>query len=141
MVYPAIFFEDMSGALDAAYRSEKAKLHYAFVYDEADRLLYVYDLGVSDPGQQFLEATRDLESLLNFQLREGECDNWTVCITEYVQEARRRAACIGYAPGADCEQNFERLFAIGDGVDSEKIPREIGLTLIGEMLCLPPSVE
>jgi len=117
------------------YRSEKAKLHYAFVYDEADRVLYVYDLTASPP-MQFSEATGALVWLLSLRLEDGKCDSWTACLTDYVQEARRRATCLGYTLGADEEQAFERMFAIGEEVDSGSISREDGLAEIKEVLDL-----
>jgi len=119
----------------AAYESEKAKLHYAFVYDEADQLLYLYDLSASPPAQ-FEETTRSLSSLLTSQLENEKCSSWTATLTDYVQEVRRRAACIGYTFSVDEEQAFERMLAIGAGVDSGRVPREDGLVEIREPLGL-----
>lgn len=135
--YPYIWLDDIIATPVMAYKSEKAKLHYAFVYDEADRVLYVYDLATA-PSVQFEEATKLLDSSLRFQLEEGKCDKWTVCITDYVQEVRRRAACLGYTLSALQEQAFERMFTIGEGVDSGRIPREDGLAEIKEVLYVPP---
>jgi hypothetical protein len=120
------------------YKSEKAKLHYAFVYDEADQLLYVYDLAASPPVQ-YDEATRFLRGLLDSQLEAENCDTWTACVTDYVQEVRRRAGCLGYTLGNDEEQVFERMFAIGDGVDSGRIPREDGLAEMRKALHVFPQ--
>ena len=128
-----LMLADIPGMALALYMSEK--LHYAFVYDEADRLLYVYDLTASPPVQ-FSEATRLLDSMLRFQLESGQCDNWTACITDFEQEVRRRAACLGYTLGADQEQAFERMFVIGEKVDSSRISREDGLAEIREPLYL-----
>ena len=117
------------------YRSEKAKLHYAFVYDEADQVLYLYDLSASPPVQ-FEETTRSLRSLLTSQLENEKCVSWTATLTDYVQEVRRRAACIGYTFSIDEEQAFERMFAIGEKVDSGRISHEDGLVEIREPLGL-----
>jgi hypothetical protein len=108
-------------------------LHYAFVYDEADRILYLYDLAAPAP-QQFDDATRPLDYLLTSQLENVKCENWAATLTDYVQEIRRRATCLGYTLGVDEEQAFERMFAIGEGVDSGRIPREEGLAEIREVL-------
>jgi len=121
-----------------AYRSEKAKLHYAFVYDEAGEVLYLYDLAAS-PTVQFDEAMRPLVLLLPWQLKGGECESWTACLTDYAQEARRRATCLGYTLCADEEQAFERMFAVGEGVDSGRISREDGLDEIREVLYARPT--
>jgi len=120
------------------YKSEKAKLHCAFVYDEADRILYLYDLAAPAP-QQFDHATRPLDYMLSSQLEDGKCDSWTTCLTDYAQEVRRRATCLGYTLGADEEQTFERMFAIGEGVDSRRIPPEEGLAKIREVLYARPT--
>ena len=122
----------------AAYESEKAKLHYAFVYDEAGEVLYLYDLAAS-PTVQFDEAMRPLVLLLPWQLKGGECESWTACLTDYAQEARRRATCLGYTLCADEEQAFERMFAVGEGVDSGRISREDGLDEIREVLYARPT--
>jgi hypothetical protein len=116
-----------------AYKSEKAKLHYAFVYDEEDRVLYLCDLA-APTSKQFEEATRFLDGLFYSQLEAQNCDTWTECVTDYVQEVRRRAACLGYTLRADQEKAFERMFTIGEGVDSGRIPREDGLAEIKEAL-------
>ena len=126
---------DIPGTAVAAYMSEKRKLHYAFVYDEADRVLYVYDLAASATAQ-FYEATRSLRSLLTSQLENEKCAGWTATLTDYVQEVRRRAICIGYTFSVDEEQAFERMLAIGEGVDSGRIAREEGLVEIREPLGL-----
>jgi hypothetical protein len=131
---------DIPGTALTAYLSEKRKLHYAFVYDEEDRVLYVYDLAAS-ASAQFNEATRFLDGLLYSQVEAGNCDTWTACITDYVQEVRRRAACLGYTLGNDEEEVFERMFAIGEGVDSGRIPREDGVAEIRRLpyIARPPS--
>lgn len=117
------------------HKSEKAKLHYAFVYDEQDRVLYGYDLAASGPVQ-FSEATRPLGFSVGLQLEYGKCESWTACLSDYVQEARRRATFIGYTIGADEEETFERMLAIAEGVDSGRISREEGLAEIREPLYL-----
>jgi hypothetical protein len=55
-----------------------------------------------------------------------------------VQEVRRRATCLGYTLGVDEENAFERMFAIGEEVDSGRIPREEGQAEIREPLYLRP---
>ena len=68
-------------------------------------------------------------------------DKWTVCITDYVQEVRRRAACIGYALGNDEEQVFERMFAVGEGVDSGRISCEDGLAEMRKARYVPAPTD
>jgi len=98
----------------------------------------VYDLEAPAPAQ-FSEAIGRLGYLLSLQLENGKCESWTACLKEYVQEARRRASCLGYTLGADEEQAFKRMFAIGDGVDSGKISHEDGLSEIRRVLFLSLS--
>jgi hypothetical protein len=109
-----------------AYQSERAKLHYAFVYDETSRVLYRYDL--TDPApKQFDEVTRPLGDALRRQLTDGECDTWTPCLTDYVQEVRQRATCMEYTITLEDEQALERMLTIGEGVDVDRISREAAL--------------
>jgi hypothetical protein len=133
-----IYLADIPGTVVMAYLSEKTKLHYAFVYNEADQVLYLYDLAVSVPVQ-FEETTRSLRSLLTSQLENEKCASWTATLTDYAQETRQRAACIGHTFSVDEEQTFERMFAIGEGVDSGKIQREDGLAQIRQVLYARPT--
>jgi len=55
-----------------------------------------------------------------------------------VQEVRRRATRLGYTLGVDEENAFERMFAIGEEVDSGRIPQEEGQAEIREPLYLRP---
>jgi hypothetical protein len=113
------------------FQSEKQKIHFAFVYDEAGRLLYVYDLKVSPPDQ-FNMAMWQLAEELYKQLKLKECGTWSVCINDYVKEARQRANCIGYPLGAKEEREFEDLLTIGEWVDSGQVLYEEGLNNIRE---------
>jgi hypothetical protein len=133
-----IYLADIPGTVVMAYVSEKTKLHFAFVYDEAGQVLYLYDLADSQPVQ-FEEVTRHIRSLLTSQLENEKCASWTAILTAYVQETRQRAACIGYTLCVDEEQAFERLLTIGEGVDSGRIPREDGLAEIREVLYARPT--
>jgi hypothetical protein len=137
-IYLDIALADIPGTALAAYISEKRKLHYAFVYDEADQVIYLYDFADSLPVQ-FEEVTRHIRSLLTSQLENEKCASWTAILTAYVQETRQRAACIGYTLCVDEEQAFERLLTIGEGVDSGRIPREDGLAEIREVLYARPT--
>jgi hypothetical protein len=117
----------------AAYRSEKAILHYAFVYDESGRVLYRYDLKTSPP-QRFNAAMNPLAKDLYTQLDEGKCDTWSTCIADYVKEARQRAECMGYTLGPEEEQTFDDLLCIGEWVDSGHVLPKEGLLDIDETL-------
>ena len=117
----------------AAQRSEEAKFHYAFVYDEAGRVLYRYDL--KDPLiKQFNHSIRPLDDELVKQLKGKKCDPWSTCIADYIREARQRANCIEYSLSAEEEQGFEDLLTISGWVDSGQVLREEGLTDIKEIL-------
>ena len=109
-----------------AYRSERAKLHYAFIYDNEDRVVYRYDLEVPALAR-FADVTRPLSEALYAQLADGKCNTWTACLTDYAQEARKRAACVGYTLGAEDEQQFERIFAIGEAMDTSRVSPEAAL--------------
>jgi hypothetical protein len=137
-IYLDMALADIPGTVVMAYVSEKTKLHYAFVYDEGDQVLYLYDLADSLPVQ-FEEVTRHIRSLLSSQLEDGKSESWTACLTAYVQETRQRAACMGYTLGADEEHAFDRMFAIAEEVDSGRIPREEGLAEIREVLYARPT--
>jgi hypothetical protein len=108
-------------------RSEQAKLHYAFVYDETDHVLYRFNLAA--PAQaRFTDAMTPLRQALYAQLKEGKCDAWTACLTEYAREARQRAACVGYTLGAEDQQRLEHIVALGEAADARRISFEEGLT-------------
>jgi hypothetical protein len=111
------------------YQTEKGKVRFAFVYDEAGRLLYVYDLQVP-PIEQFNMATHGLAEETYRQLKTGKCATWSEGITNYVEETRQRANCLGYALNDEEEQEIENLFSIGEQVDLGQIPREEGLAAI-----------
>jgi hypothetical protein len=115
-----------------AYQSEQAKLHYAFVYDEGGRVLYLYNLKVL-PHDQFEKAVNPLAKELCTQLAEGKCATWSICVAKYVKEARQRADCIGYALDAEEEREFEDLLTIGEWVDSGQVLSGEGLADIKEM--------
>jgi hypothetical protein len=116
-----------------AIRSELAKLHYSFVYDQTGRLLYLYDLKEPLP-KQFNEAVKPSALELYRKLTAEKCDTWSSCITDYIKEARQRADFIGYPLGAEEEQEFEDLLSIGERVDSGLLLWEKGLYEIREAL-------
>jgi hypothetical protein len=99
----------------AAHQSEEAKLHYAFVYDEAGRVLYRYNLKVPPPDQ-FNMAVKPSALELYRQLKAEKCDTWSSCINDYVKEARQRANCIGYPLGAEEEREFGICLASVSGL-------------------------
>jgi hypothetical protein len=111
------------------YRSERAKLHYAFVYDKEDRVLYSYDLKTS-PQRRFDDVMVPFSRAMYAQLTGGECNAWTRCLAEYAQEVRQRAACVGYALAPEEEQKLERMVAIGEAVDAGRIPHQEGMANI-----------
>jgi hypothetical protein len=114
-------------------RSEDAKLHYAFVYDETGRVLYRYDLKIP-PRHQFLSAVRSLSNDVYKQLEERRYDTWSSCITKYMIEAKQRANCIGYIFGPEDEVGFEDLLTVSEWVDSGQVPCEEGLIDVREIL-------
>jgi hypothetical protein len=120
----------------SVYQSEQVKLHYAFVYDEADRVICRYNLRAS-ALEQFDEVMKPLGIELYYQLELSKCDTWTACINDYVKEARRRATCLGFTLGAEEEQAFERMLAVGGGVDAGRIQREAALANFGITDSLP----
>lgn len=128
------------------YRSEQAKLHYAFVYGDDDRVLYRYDVTASPPGR-FREAVGPLVYSVARQLEEGGCPGWGMCLSAYAEEARRRAACVGYALTPEDEGTFQRVHAIAADVDAGRIPKDDALAEIeacvglrGPLVsCVPPA--
>jgi hypothetical protein len=108
------------------YESEKQKIHYAFVYDDKGRLLYLYDLKLP-PFKQFHYVMNPLGQELYKQLEEGNCVTWTACVTMYEKEARDRANCIGYTFDDEDEREFEDLRTICEWVDLGQVSCEEGL--------------
>jgi hypothetical protein len=110
----------------------KSRLPYAFVFDETGQFLYRYDLKIP-VSDQYNALSKQLADELYGKLKEGKCTNWTSCITEYKEEARERASCIGYTLDTEVESEFEDILIIGGWVDSGQIPAEEGLDEIREV--------
>jgi len=117
----------------AAQRSEEAKLHYAFVYNEAGRVLYRYDRNLSQPAQ-FMVALKSLRWELYRKLKAEKCDTWSRCITDYMKETREWANCLGYLLSAEEETEYEDLLTIGEWVDSGQVTCENGIIDIEEIM-------
>ncbi len=127
-------------------RSERAKLHYAFVYDKTDQVLYRFD--VAAPAlKRFRDVIAPLSEALYGQLKEVKCNNWTACLTEYAREARQRAACVEYTLNREDEERLENIVSLGEAVDAHRVSSEEGietfslLTGIKQPLRIPETID
>ncbi len=58
------------------------------------------------------------------QLEQGGCPSWGECLSAYVEEARRRAACVAYTLAPEVEETLQRLHAIAADVDAGRVPKD-----------------
>jgi hypothetical protein len=127
-------------------RSERAKLHYAFVYDKTDRVLYRFDLKAPS-AKRFSDVTAPLSETLYGQLKDSKCDSWTTCFTEYTGEIRRRAACVEYTLSTEDETRLTDILALGEAVDAQRVSFKEGMhrfsffTGIEQPSSLPESTD
>jgi len=103
-----------------AYRSEQAKLHYAFVYGADDRVLYRYDVAAA-PSDRFRGAVSALPDSLSLPLKEGGCPSWEGCLSAFGAEARQRAACVGYPLTPEEGETLHLVQALATDVDAGRI--------------------
>ena len=117
----------------ALYHSEKAKLSVAFVYGADDRILCHYR-AEAPPESRFEDTTLPLAASLWVQLEGGACPNWSTCMASFVEQARMRAACVGYTLTLAEEENFKRLLRIAKNADESRITKDETLAEIQKCL-------
>ena len=103
-----------------AYRSEQAKLHYAFVYGADDRVLYRYDVTAAPP-ERMVSAVHPLTVALYDQLEERGCPSWVGCVSAYAAEAQQQAACVGYTLTPEEAETLQLLEALAAEVDAGRL--------------------
>lgn len=130
-------------AVAASYR---AKLHYTFVYDADDRVLWRYDRAVS-PVERFDVAVDQLPDALSRRLTDGGCPSWEACLTSYAEEVRRRAACVEFSLYPEQEAMLHDLIMVAAYVDAGRLSKDIALARIERCAsvksymssCVPPT--
>ena len=117
----------------ALYHSENAKLLMAFEYGADDRVLCRYR-PEAPPASRFEESTLPLAASLWVQLEAGGCPNWGRCLTSFVEQVRRRAACVGYTPNSAEGAKFKSLLAIAEDEDASRLTKSEALAEIQRCL-------
>ena len=102
------------------YRSEQAKLHYAFVYGSDDRVVYRYNADASSP-QRFEEAVLPLTNSLPGQLEKGGRPSWGGCLITFGAEVQQRAACVAHPLTWEYEETLYLLQALAAEVDAGRL--------------------
>ena len=106
----------------AAYQSERAKLHYAFVYGADDRVLYRYDVTAA-PLTRFWQTFPSLTSFWfgdspTGQVEKGGRATWEACVSAFAAEVRQRAACVDYPLTPQDEETLRLMQALAAEVDA-----------------------
>ena len=121
-------------------RSERAKLHYTFVYDAEDRVLCRYD-DAAVPPARFAVAIGPLAEALSRRLKADGCPSWATCLTLYAEEVRRRAACLERPLFPEQEATLRDLIALAAYADAGRFFKDVALARIDRCAPLKPEMS
>jgi hypothetical protein len=123
-----------------AVRSERAKLHYVFVYGDDRRALCRYNVN-GLPQQQFEEAVRPLTDSLFGQLNQRGCPSWEARLSAFGAAVRQRATCLSYSLLPTEQETLRLAQALAVEVDAGRLAPDDTLEELRWCLDLgnPPS--
>ena len=121
-------------------RSERAKLHYTFVYDAEDRVLCRYD-EAAVPLKRFALAISPLADALSRRLKANGCPSWATCLTGYAEEVRRHAACVERLLFPEQEATLRELITLAAYPEAGRLPKEFALMRIEQCARLKPDMS
>lgn len=119
-------------------RSERAKLHYTFVYDAEDRVLCRYG-GPASLHERFAVAIAPVTEALSQRLAAEGCPSWETCVTGYAEEARRRAACVEYPLSPTEEATLRELITVAAYADAGRLSKDVARMRIAQCAPLKPN--
>ena len=108
-----------------AVRSERNKLHYAFVYGADDRVAYRYDLA-DEPFARFWQTVPPLPSFwsgdsVSGQVEQASGASWAGRFSAFAEEVRHRAACVDYPLTSQDEETLQLMQVLAVEVDAGRL--------------------